>query len=149
MTFGTLLSSQGTDASIETLPGLSGRFPSSCSSLSDPLSASLTPAGGAPHLPRRVFGPHRLGKTLAKRTCQVQFADFPVPRRTTARKNGSTPRLREGRLPLRDRTCRLRVRGSLSSDQGTVRPSGPGRQNHPGPAAAGGGERRPNSTVPQ
>ncbi|AXI78329.1 hypothetical protein C7M71_013660 [Peterkaempfera bronchialis] len=51
MTFGTLLSSQGTDASIETLPGSSGRFPSSCSSLSDPLSASLTPAGGVLRVP--------------------------------------------------------------------------------------------------
>ncbi|MFG2193794.1 hypothetical protein, partial [Streptomyces sp. NPDC048639] len=28
LTFGTLLSSQGTDASFKTIPGFSGRFPS-------------------------------------------------------------------------------------------------------------------------
>ncbi|AXI76615.1 hypothetical protein C7M71_003165 [Peterkaempfera bronchialis] len=43
LTFGTLLSSQGTDASIETPSGFSGRFPSSCSSLSDPLGATAFP----------------------------------------------------------------------------------------------------------
>ncbi|KAB8156706.1 hypothetical protein FH609_029200 [Streptomyces sp. 3MP-14] len=33
LTFGTLLSSQGTDASIKPLSGPSGRFPSLCSRL--------------------------------------------------------------------------------------------------------------------
>ncbi|AXI79690.1 hypothetical protein C7M71_022065 [Peterkaempfera bronchialis] len=60
MTFGTLLSSQGTDASIETLPGSSGRFPSCVSSLSDPLTAFPTPAGGALHSFLRPFGAFRL-----------------------------------------------------------------------------------------
>ncbi|MFG2192514.1 hypothetical protein, partial [Streptomyces sp. NPDC048639] len=35
LTFGTLLSSQGTDASFKTIPGFSGRFPSVSPTLSD------------------------------------------------------------------------------------------------------------------
>src|SRR5207249_7741449 len=35
LTFGTLLSSQGTDASFKTIPGFSGRFPSMFPTLSD------------------------------------------------------------------------------------------------------------------
>ena len=46
LTFGTLLSSQGTDASFETLTGPSGRFPSMFPTLSDPYRTRI-PVGGA------------------------------------------------------------------------------------------------------
>ncbi len=53
LTFGTLLSSQGTDASFETVsPALSGLFPS-FPTLSDPFTG-LTPSQRGP--PSRPFG---------------------------------------------------------------------------------------------
>ncbi|AXI77806.1 hypothetical protein C7M71_010535 [Peterkaempfera bronchialis] len=81
MTFGTLLSSQGTDASIETLPGSSGRFPSCVSSLSDPLSASLTPAGGV-LFPNFAPKPSRLSELRFRIRCPGAHAtavEFWIP----------------------------------------------------------------------
>ncbi|MGA5702853.1 hypothetical protein, partial [Peterkaempfera bronchialis] len=67
LTFGTLLSSQGTDASIETPSGFSGRFPSSCSSLSDPLGATAFP------IPRWKEGP--LSATTTTLAVPAPFAE--------------------------------------------------------------------------